>query len=45
MRDINVLKPLTGLISYTFINYVKYKLSCNIKDINDNGIIKINVIS
>jgi hypothetical protein len=45
MRGINVLKPLTGLVSCTFIDYVKHKLPYNIKDVNDNGVIEIDVVS
>jgi hypothetical protein len=44
MYYINILKPLTGLISSTLVNDVKYKLPGNIENVNDNRVIKVNVV-
>jgi hypothetical protein len=45
MRGVDVLKPLTGLVSCTFVDYVEYKLPRNIEDVDDNGVIEIDVVS
>jgi hypothetical protein len=44
MRSANILQLLASLISCTFVNYIKYKLSYNIEDIDNNGIVKVNVV-
>jgi hypothetical protein len=41
---IDILKLLTSLISSAFIDYVEYKFPRYIKDINDNRVIKIDVV-
>jgi hypothetical protein len=40
----NILELLAGLISSAFINNIKYKLTRNIENINNNRIIKANII-
>ena len=41
----NILKLLAGLILSAFINNIKYKLTRNIENINNNKVIKANIIS
>jgi hypothetical protein len=41
---IDILKPLTGLILSAFINNVEYKFIKDIKNINDNRVIEIDVV-
>jgi hypothetical protein len=45
MYRTNILEPLAGLISSAFIDNVKYRLTGNIENINNNGVVKANVIS
>jgi hypothetical protein len=45
MRGADILQPLAGLVSCTFVNYVKHKLPRNIKDVDDNGVVEVNVVS
>jgi hypothetical protein len=44
MCSTDILKPLSGLILYTFINNVEHRLTVNIEYINNNGIVKIDII-
>jgi hypothetical protein len=41
---IDILEPLAGLVSSAFVNDVEYKFAGNIKNINDNRVIKVNVV-
>jgi hypothetical protein len=41
----NILEPLASLILSAFINNVKYRLTGNIENINNNKVIKTNIIS
>ena len=41
----NILESLIGLVSSTFINNIKYKFIKDIKNINNNRVIEINIIS
>jgi hypothetical protein len=41
---INILKLLAYLILSAFINYIKNKFFKNIKNINNNKVIKVNII-
>jgi hypothetical protein len=41
----NILELLSGLILNAFINNIKYRLTGNIENINNNRIIKANIIS
>lgn len=45
MGNADVLKPLAGLISCSFVDYVEYRFPRNIEDVDDNGIIEIDVVS
>jgi hypothetical protein len=45
MRGVDILQLLAGLVSCTFVNYVKHRLPCNIEDVDDNGVVKVNVVS
>jgi hypothetical protein len=44
MYYINILKPLTGLISSALVNDMKYKFLKNIENVNDNRVIKVNIV-
>ena len=44
MYYINILKLLINLISSAFINNIKDKLFKDIKNINNNRVIKVNII-
>jgi hypothetical protein len=44
VRGANVLKPLAGLVSCIFVDYMEYRLPYNIEDIDNNKIIKVNVV-
>jgi hypothetical protein len=41
---IDILEPLAGLISSAFIDYMEYKFPYYIKDIDDNRVIKIDIV-
>jgi hypothetical protein len=45
MRGADILQPLAGLVSCTFVNYVKHRLPRNIEDVDDNGVVEVNVVS
>jgi hypothetical protein len=40
----NILKPFTGLISSSFVDYIKDKFAINIKHINDNKVVEIDIV-
>jgi hypothetical protein len=40
----NVLKPFTGLVSGSFVDYIEDRFTINIKHINDNRVIKIDIV-
>jgi hypothetical protein len=42
---IDVLKPLTSLISSAFINDMKHKFAKDIENVDDYKVIEINIIS
>jgi hypothetical protein len=44
MLSANVLKLFTGLVSGSFVDYIKDKFTINVKHINDNKVIKIDII-
>jgi hypothetical protein len=44
MGNADILKPLTGLISSAFIDYIEYKFPSYIEDIDNNQVIEVNVI-
>jgi hypothetical protein len=45
MRGADILQLLAGLVSCTFVNYVKHKLPRNIEDVDDNRVVEVNVVS
>jgi hypothetical protein len=44
MLSANVLELFTGLISGSFIDYIEDKFAINVKHINDNRVIEIDII-
>ena len=44
MFSTNILQPSTYLKLGAFINDIKYKLTINIYNVNNNIVVKINVI-
>jgi hypothetical protein len=44
MLSANVLKPFTGLVSGSFVDYIKDKFAINVKHINDNRVVKIDIV-
>ena len=41
----DIIKPSTSLISYSLVDNIKYRFSINIEDIDDNRVIKVDVVS
>ncbi len=41
----DVLKPLAGLISSAFVDDVEHGFSVDIKDVDDYGVIEVDVVS
>jgi len=44
MLSANILKLFTGLISGSFVDYIKDKFTINVKHINDNRVVKIDIV-
>jgi hypothetical protein len=40
----NVLELFTSLVSGSFVDYIKDKFTINVKHINDNRVIKIDIV-
>jgi len=40
----NILKLFTSLISGSFVDYIKDKFTINVKHINDNKVVKIDIV-
>jgi hypothetical protein len=40
----DILKPLAGLISSAFVDYVEHRFPRYIEDINDNRVVEIDVV-
>ncbi len=40
----NILKPLAGLVSSALVNDMEYRFARDIENINNNRVIKVNVI-
>jgi hypothetical protein len=40
----NVLEPFTGLVSSSFVDYIKDKFTINVKHINNNKVIEIDIV-
>ena len=44
MLSANILKLFTSLISGSFVDYIKDKFTINVKHINDNKVVKIDIV-
>jgi hypothetical protein len=44
MLSANVLELFTSLVSGSFVDYIEDKFTINIKHINDNKVIKIDIV-
>jgi hypothetical protein len=40
----NVLEPFTSLVSGSFVDYIKDRFAINIKHINDNRVVEIDIV-
>jgi len=40
----NVLKLFTSLVSGSFVDYIKDKFTINVKHINNNKVVKIDIV-
>ena len=40
----DILKPLAGLVSGALVDDVKHRLSGDIEDVDDNRVIKVDVV-
>jgi len=40
----NVLELFTSLVSGSFVDYIKDRFTINVKHINDNRVVKIDII-
>ena len=45
MGGADILKPLAGLIPRSFVDYVEYRFPRNVEDVDDDGVIEIDVVS
>ena len=44
MLSANVLELFTSLVSGSFVDYIKDRFTINVKHINDNRVVKIDII-
>ena len=41
----NIIKPSASLVSYSLVDNVKHRFPTDIEDIDDNRVIKVDVVS
>ena len=44
MLSANVLELFTSLVSGSFVDYIKDKFTINVKHINNNKVVKIDIV-
>ena len=44
MLSANVLELFTGLVSGSFVDYIEDRFTINIKHINNNRVVKIDIV-
>ena len=44
MFSANILELFASLVPSSFVDYIKYKFTINVKYINDNRVVKIDII-